>query len=239
MPRFFSSDISEGAARIAGDDARHIARVLRMRSGERLTVCDLAGSDYDCVLREISDAQVLCEVLEKRPCLAEPGVQVRLYQALPKADKLEWIVQKAVELGVYEIVPVETERCVAKWTRGGENKRERLQKIAYEAAKQAGRGLIPQILPVCGFSDAILGMKAFSRAILLYERATAPLRLALDGDFSSTAIFCGSEGGFSAAEADYAAEQQIFLASLGRRILRCETAPLCAVSAVLYAHGEF
>ncbi|MDR2931954.1 MAG: RsmE family RNA methyltransferase, partial [Oscillospiraceae bacterium] len=114
MPRFFSAHINGQTACIEGDDAKHIASSLRMRIGDTLVLCDMAGSDYDCVIRGISTQEVTLDVLSKTPCTSEPGVRVHLYQAIPKGDKLDMIVQKAVELGVYAFTPVLTERCVSR-----------------------------------------------------------------------------------------------------------------------------
>lgn len=240
MPRFFTTDISNGKARITGDDAKHIAKSLRMRAGGELTVCDLNGSDYRCVIEDVSAGMVVVGILEKSACLSEPAVGLSLYQALPKADKLEMIAQKAVELGVSEITPVLTSRCVSRWdARDGERKLERLRRIALEAAKQSGRGMIPEIKPLCGFEAAIGGMKAASRAILFYENAKTPLREILAPPLATIAVMAGSEGGFSPEEAEYAGENGVFLASLGPRILRCETAALCGLSAINFALGEF
>lgn len=240
MPRFFTADISNGKARVTGEDAKHIAGSLRMRPGERLTLCGLDGFDYHCVISEVSNKLVAADVLEKLPNVSEPGVRLSLYQALPKSDKLELIAQKAVELGVSELTPVLTSRCVSRWDeKDAEKKRLRLQKIMLEAAKQSERGIIPEIRPLCGFGDAIMGMKQAELAILFYERAGTPLREIMTGRCKSIALMVGSEGGFSEDEALFAARNGVLAASLGPRILRCETAAICALSAIGFAAGEF
>lgn len=240
MPRFFTSDISGETAWINGDDARHITKVLRMRQGESVTVCDLCGTDYDCEITGLSPETVTLKILARYPCVKEPAVKIRLYQALPKGDKLEFIVQKAVELGVLEIVPVITEYCISRWDEKTAGKKTgRLQKIALEAAKQCGRGIVPGVLPVMAFEKAVLRMKTDACAILFYERETKPLSgLLSGGGFGDISVMVGSEGGFSQEEAAFARAQGIETASLGARILRCETAPLVALSAILYAGGE-
>lgn len=240
MPRFFVPDIEGETVMITGEDAGHIARSLRMRVGEELTVCDLAGWDYRCVLESVTPGLVTAGVVEKAPCKTEPRIQVRLFQALPKSDKLEWIVQKATELGAVEIIPVLSERCISRPDhKSMEKKRQRLEAIALEAAKQAGRGMIPRIGSLLRYSEALEEMKRSDLALLFYERAKEPLNRLLDRPFVSVSILTGSEGGFSAQEAEEAFQRGIPAVSLGSRILRCETAPVSALSAIMYAANEF
>ena len=194
-----------------------------MRVGENVELCDLAGSDYRCVIRDISDEAIALDVLEKYDSESEPKVKLKLYQALPKSDKLELIVQKAVELGISEITPVLTSRCVSRWdAKDSAKKNIRLQKIMNQAAKQSGRGIIPQIRPILVFSDAVEEMQATDKAILFYEKSDKPLREVLSCDFKSVSIMTGCEGGFSVDESEYAEKNGIIIASLGKRILRCE-----------------
>ncbi len=240
MPRFFTKDIDESNAKIVGDDAHHIAKALRMRVGELLEVCDESGNDYRCELTQVTQDFVIAKVLEKVACKSETRVKLSLFQALPKADKLELIAQKAVELGVSEITPVITSRCISRWDeKDAAKKIARIQKIMLEAAKQSGRGTIPTINTTLGFEAAISRMKDSSCAILFYEAATTPLREILGENMVSVSIMTGSEGGFSPEEAEFAAKNNLAVASLGTRILRCETAALCALSAINYAFGEF
>lgn len=240
MPRFFTGDFFDNKARVSGDDARHIAKSLRMREGEELELCDLNGFDYRASLVLVSPDSVVAEILEKKPCLTEPAAKLSLFQALPKSDKLELIAQKAVELGVHEITPVLTSRCVSRWDEKDSAKKiERLNKIMLEAAKQSRRGSIPRMNALCGFETAIERMKSAECAILFYERASNPLSGILTRKFGRIAIMTGSEGGFSEDEAALAELNGISTASLGARILRCETAPVAAISAINYAMGEF
>jgi len=239
MPRFFLEDIAGEQAHIQGDDARHITKSLRMREGEELTLCDTKGTDYRCSIETLDYEEVTVRVLEHSPSRSEVSCRIRLYQALPKGEKLEFIVQKATELGADEIVPVVTARCISRpLMRSMEKKRERLQKIAYEAAKQSGRGKIPRILPMVNFSEALEGMKQAELPLLFYEESYNPLHTILQGEPASISLMVGSEGGFTAKEAVDAQQAGIHLASLGSRILRCETAPVCALSAILYFLGE-
>ncbi len=243
MPRFFTTDIYGNTARITGDDAGHIAKSLRMRTGEEIVVCDLEGSDYECRIVSLSAREVTAEILKKRPSAAEPGFELTLYQAIPKADKLEVIAQKAVELGAASLVPVASSRCVARWEqKDAPKKLQRLDRVMLEAAKQSGRGRLPRAEPVTGFAQAVARMKEADLAIMFYEECKTPLRQVLaeaKKNIGSVAVMIGSEGGFSPEEAALAEAEGISLALLGPRILRCETAPICAISAINFALGEF
>jgi 16S rRNA (uracil1498-N3)-methyltransferase len=239
MPKFFTTQISNGVAVIDGPDAAHITGPLRLRPGDALTVGDLAGWDYRCVITTATPGQVTLAVEERAPCQSEPKTLIRLYQALPKGDKLETIVQKATELGVGEIYPILTSRCISRPdAKSMEKKRARLDKIALEAAKQSGRGRIPLIGMPRSFEEAIEHMKSSALPLFFYEQADTPLRGLMRPDAQSIAILIGSEGGFSPEEAAYAEANGVPAVSLGHRILRCETAPLAAISAILYAVGD-
>ncbi len=240
MPRFFTGAVDGQSALITGEDARHIALALRMKTGERVTVCDSAGRDYQCVIREISPERVLLGVQEVAVSAGEPGVEITLYQAMPKGDKLETIIQKAVELGACRIVPVLTRRCVSRPDeKSMRRKLERYNKISLEAAKQCGRGCVPEVGELTEFRTAVGRMKNDPLAIFFYENADGPLRNALPACLPDRmSILVGSEGGFEPQEAQYAAENGLIPASLGSRILRCETAPLAALAAILYHAGD-
>lgn len=239
MPRFFTDQIDEREGIITGEDASHIAKALRMRPGEEITLCDKHSSDYFGIIQSVTPQQVVVSIREKQPCAAEPNIQVALFQAIPKGDKLELIVQKAVELGVSEVYPVLTRRCVSRPDeRSFGKKRERYQRIAYEAAKQCGRGIIPFFGPLLSLEEALERMSAYDKCILFYERSTQPLAGVLAGAWRRAAILIGSEGGFDPQEAQLAVERGIQEASLGRRILRCETAPLAALSVLMYQSGN-
>jgi 16S rRNA (uracil1498-N3)-methyltransferase len=224
---------------ITGEDARHIGRSLRMRTGESLTVC-AEGIDYDCEITRITDSEVFLHPVNITPCAAEPTVNVTLYQAVPKQDKLAEIVQKAVELGVTKIVPVLTARCVARPTKADfEKKRDRLQKIAHSAAKQSGRGIIPEVAPLLTWNEALASMQAQDISVMLYEEQGGVRfgEVPLDGA-KSIGLFIGSEGGISEEEAAQAVEAGLHRVWLGKRILRCETAPTAAVSVLMYLTGN-
>ena len=237
MPRFFTGQVNRERALIVGEDARHIALALRMKAGERLTVCDADAQDYQCVIERISPEQVELRVEEVAPSAGEPGVWITLYQALPKGDKLELIVQKAVELGASAIVPVLTSRCVSRPDeKSFAKKRERLQKIALEAAGQSGRGMVPEVRPLLPYPAALDEMTNSRCPVLFYERATRPLGEVLALRPSALSLLVGAEGGFSPQEAEQAAAAGLAVCTMGPRILRCETAPLYALSAIGYTY---
>ena len=239
MPRFFTTEFHETSAVITGEDARHIARVLRSRVGDELTVCDLRGSDCRCRIEALSDAVVRLTVLERTPTEAEPSVRVHLYQALPKADKLELIVQKAVELGVTEITPVLTRRCVSRPDeRSAAKKLERYRRIACEAAKQCGRGILPEGHPTLPYARALEEAAQAEAALLLYEKGGAALREQLAQRPATVSLIVGAEGGFDPQEAQQAQEAGIRSIGLGARILRCETAPIAALAVIMYETGN-
>lgn len=239
MSRFFLESIGGDTAVIIGDDAKHISKVLRMQPGREITVSDTRGTDYLCKIQTISADAVTLEILSSSPCPNETTMPIKLYQAIPKGDKLEFVVQKAVELGAWEITPVLTSRCISQPSnRAMDKKITRLQRIAYEAAKQSGRGIIPQVNPLVRFEEAVEEMVSAELCLLLYEESTTPIGELIKPAPASVALMVGSEGGFSQAEADYAAEQKVQTASLGGRILRCETAPVVALSVLLYQLGE-
>ena len=239
MPRFFTEDISKDGGVIHGEDAKHISRVLRMKIGDELTVCDTKGSDYDCMIESMSDSEVTLRVNSVSPSLSEPNVKVHLYQAMPKGDKFELIVQKAVELGVDSITPVMTRRCVSKPdAKSMAKKIVRYNRVAFEAAKQSGRGKVPQVLPLLNIDKALEEMAQSSCPILFYENATAPAKEVLDNAGSDIAVLIGSEGGFDEEEVIAAKAAGCHVLSLGKRILRCETAPLAALSIIMFQTGN-
>lgn len=238
MPRFFTSNINGNSLIIEGDDAKHISKVLRLKEGDKITACD-NGTDYFGEIESITSEQVSVKIHETSPSISEPSLEVILYQALPKGDKLELIIQKAVELGVHKIVPVLTHRCVSRPDNKSMAKKiSRFQKISEEAAKQSGRGRIPEICDMITYKQAIATMKTHNHAIIFYENETAPLRDLLANISGSLGIMVGSEGGFEQSEIAFAHENGIDTASLGSRILRCETAPLSALSVIMYETGN-
>ena len=244
MPRFFTQDITEAGGCITGEDAKHIAKVLRMKVGDELTVCDTKGRDYDCMIEEIGAGEVRLKVLSVAPSQSEPDVRVHLYQAMPKADKMETIIQKAVELGAASITPVMTRRCVSRPdAKSMDKKLVRYNRIALEAAKQCGRGVVPPVLPLLELPQALEQMQRTGCPILFYENATAPAKQVIakareSGKELEIAVLIGAEGGFDEDEVALAMERGCHVLSLGKRILRCETAPLAALTILMYETGN-
>lgn len=230
--------IKENTATITGDEARHISKVLRMKKGDRVVLCDGEGNFYDAVLSSFTDSTVIAEILSSGTAETEPKVKITIYQGVPKNPKLETIVQKATEVGVCAIVPVDTVRAVARIDK--EAKIDRLRKIAAEAAKQSKRGIIPEVRSVMPFKKAAEEAKNADIAIIPYEEETVvSLKEALRGKKAETvAIMIGPEGGFEKSEVEYAKSLGIQSVTLGKRILRTETAGLCVSSAVLYEMDE-
>lgn len=235
MPRFFLP-VSENDSfiTVTGDNARHIGRSLRMKIGEELTVT-CQGVDYSCAISAMSEDTVTLQIISAERCQAEPNVHLTLYQALPKADKFEFIIQKAVELGASKIVPVLTRRCVSRPSeKDFSRKLVRLEKIAHEASKQSGRGIIPEISPVISFNDAIKQMQNDDCAVMLYENGGIHFSETGMENAKNISILVGSEGGFDEDEAETAKSAGIIPVWLGKRILRCETAPITAISIAMF-----
>ena len=240
MPRFFVSEQPEnGVLTLRGEDAHHAGRVLRLRPGESVTLCNGKGTDFDCSIETVEKDAVVCHVLDSHPAETEPRQQLTLFMALPKSDKMDFIVQKAVELGAREIVPYLSKNCVSRPDKT-DKKVERWQKIALEAAKQCGRGYLPAVGAVVSFEQAAEQAAQSQTALFFYEneRQTGLHDALLDGVGETVSLMIGPEGGFAPEEAAFAAEAGLTSVSLGTRILRCETAPIAALAAVLYAGGN-
>ena len=242
LPRFFIDGAPAGdTIEIAGEDAHHIARVLRMKPGETLTVCDGAGADYRCTLTGTDGGRALCHVEARTPSRGEPNVRLTLYMALPKGDKMDLIVQKAVELGAFRVVPYAAARSVSRPdAKALQKKTARWRKIAREAAQQSGRGRVPEVADCLSFAEAVRLAGQSELPLLLYENEQEnSLRAALTAHpFAEAALMVGPEGGFAGEEVQAACAAGLASVSLGPRILRCETAPLAALAAVLYESGN-
>ncbi len=240
MANFFvdRSQIAGNTARITGDEAGHIGRVLRMRPGDGLTLCDGGGMFYDGVITALEGGEVTAEISRAYPAPTEPKVKITLFQAIPKNPKLEFIVQKATEIGVARVVPVNTARIVARLDK--ESKVERLRKIAAEAAKQSRRGILPEVCAPVPFDKAVEMAGGLDLAFIPYEEERRlPVRDFLRGKTAGTlGIFIGPEGGFEESEAALARSAGITPVTLGPRILRTETAGLVAAALVLYELGD-
>ncbi len=234
-PRFFCGNIADTVL-VTGSDAVHISRVLRMKKGDIAIICDGCGTDLLCRIITASESAAELEILEKKPSEGEPDVYLRLFQCMPKSDKMDFIVQKAVELGASEIIPVISKRCVSRPDdKSAAKKCERWQRIAEEASKQCGRGRIPIIGDFCSYKSALGKYGGSDTAgIFFYECGGARLNDIPElRECSRIDVFIGSEGGFEVSEAELAKEAGLIPATLGKRILRCETAPVAAIAVLM------
>lgn len=242
MPRFFVSPdkVSDGKIVIDTDDVGHIMRVLRMKMGDILTVCDTCGNDYEAKIFAAEDGKIVCDILSSTQSATEPYTCVTLFQALPKAQKMEYIIQKTTELGISRIVPVKMSRCVVKWGKGDEKKIARWQKIAEAAAKQSGRGIIPELVEPVSFDEALRQLLENEIFFAPYEcEEKTKIKQVLSGKKAKTAGFIiGSEGGFDLSEIEKIKSAGIQTVTLGKRILRTETAGEAVLSMMMYEFDE-
>ena len=224
---------------ITGEDARHITKSLRMAVGETITLCDSQHFEHLCRIDRISNEGVSVTIVTKEECTHEPDVDVTLYFALTKGDKPEFVIEKAVELGASVIVPVLTDRCISRPDKkGAENKLQRYRKIAYQAAMQSRRGIIPEVRPLTDLKSALGNIPSYDKAILFYEGGGQPLRQLISKIDKKIAVFIGPEGGFEESEVNALQNAGAVTATLGKRILRAETAPLTALSAIMLLTGN-
>lgn len=242
MPRFFVEPdaLQVGHTVLGGEQAAH-AKVLRLTAGDPVTLCDGQGMEAECTVAELSGGELKLQILRIFPSAAEPKLKCSIYMGFPKADKFEHVVQKATELGACEIVVFPCTRSVSRPdAKSLAKKLERWQKIAVSAAEQSGRGYIPQVLALESFDAAVARAAKADFSALFYENErTRSLKSAVDaGAFSSAVLMTGPEGGLTEQEVQKAQDAGMQVCSLGPRILRCETAPLCALSAILYAANE-
>ncbi|MEG1459168.1 MAG: 16S rRNA (uracil(1498)-N(3))-methyltransferase [Acetivibrio sp.] len=232
--------IEEETIRITGDDVNHIKNVLRMSLGENLILCDKEGLFYKVSISVMDESEILADVLEIKKADTELPTKIYLFQGLPKKDKMELIIQKSVELGVTEVIPVATKFCVAKIEDKKKEKKklERWQSISEAAAKQSGRGIIPKIQGVMDFKEAINLAKKMENGIIPYEGSqgmkTSGEAIKKMAEGKTAAVFIGPEGGFSEEEIAYALEAGIVPITLGKRILRTETAGITALSLLMF-----
>ena len=244
MPRFFirQNQIDNGKIHILGDDARHISFSLRMAVGEKVTACDMQGIEYDCTIEAFADGEVTLAIEESRASENEPKINIKLFQALPKGDKLDSVIQKSVECGVCEIIPFESERCIVKIKGDAEDKKTaRRQRIAEEAAKQSGRSVIPTVSRSVSFGEMIKIASESDVVLFCYEgdgtkelgKILNEIELYGKGRDFSLSVVIGSEGGFSLSEVERARDAGFVLTGLGKRILRTETAPIFVLSALV------
>lgn len=246
MHRFYVNEnqIKDQEISIIGPDVNHIKNVLRMKQGEELVICNGQGKDCYCIINRVSDKEVTAQITSILDTKTELPAKITLYQGLPKKDKMELIIQKAVELGVYEIVPVMTSRSIVKLEdkKKEEKKLERWQSIAESAAKQSRRGYIPKVRPVQSFVNAVKEASECDISLIPYELAEGmkQTRELINGleQHTKIGIMIGPEGGFEESEIEKAQASGIQPISLGRRILRTETAGLAVLSMMMLVLEE-
>ena len=245
MPKFFVSDeqINEalGEIKITGTDVNHLKNVLRVKSGDKVEICNLCNQqNYNCQIKEINREYINTKILEKMSEIAESNVKVTIFQGIPKAEKMEWVIQKAVELGVYDIVPVEMKRCVVKLKEKVLDKKlQRWQKISEVAAKQCGRNLIPKIHPVITSKDIANQINQYDVILVAYEdekhiTLKQELLKLKQKDDIKIGIIIGPEGGLESKDVEMWREKGAKIITLGRRILRTETVALQCLSIIMY-----
>ncbi len=239
MPRFFEEVSSTTSPfEISGESASHIIKSLRMKAGEKITLCD-KGVDYLCEIMSLDKDFLTLSVIESNQNITEPDIDVTLFQGYPKGDKLENIVQKSVELGVSKIVPVVMARSISRPDeKSAVKKRARLQKIAKEACGQSQRGKIVEVSEQIGYDKAITLFEEYDLVLLCYEGGGSPVSSLSFEKGTKVALVIGPEGGFDETEVEKALEKGAKIITLGKRILRCETAPICALSVIMYESGN-
>lgn len=236
------ANIAEKTISIFGEDVNHIKNVLRMKEGEEIIICDSEGTDYHSKIVSLGKDEVVAEILDSGISEAELPFSVHLFQGLPKKDKMEMIIQKSVELGVHEIIPVLTRRVIVKLDdkKKEEAKIKRWQAISESAAKQSGRGIIPQISGCMSFKEALSKAQKMDKILIPYENAdSSPLGMKASRELlqnipegSDVAVFIGPEGGFEPEEVEEAIRSGASAISLGKRILRTETAGMMLLSVI-------
>lgn len=244
MDWFFTEKINGSNFTITGEDAVHISKSLRMNCGENITLCDSDGIEHYCVITSVNSDSVTVDILKSTPCDHEPNVNITLFQCMPKGDKMEFVIQKAIETGVHEIIPVINSRCISRPDSKQMSKKNlRYNKIALQAAMQSRRGIIPVVKDIISFKEAVKLCENYDCIIIFYEGGGMPLKEILPLDVKNTnikniAVFIGSEGGFDISEVEMIKNCGGKTATLGKRILRTETAPLVAISAIMYHYGN-
>lgn len=245
MHRFFVTDgcMYKDKIKIDGDDAAHILKVLRLRVGDEIIVCDGKEKDYLCTIASLEKKNVVCSITEVKENAAEPPLKLDLYQGFPKSAKMDLIIQKCTELGVSSVTPVYTERVVVRQyeDRDLDDRVERWQRIAEEASKQSGRGRIPKVCGPVSFKDVISRLKDYDISIIPYEKESCNgLKQFARGknNTRSAAVLIGPEGGFTEEEVSMAKNAGAVPVTLGPRILRTETAGFVCLSILMYELGD-
>lgn len=244
MPRFFvrPDQVKETTIEIIGQDVKHIRDVLRLSHEAKIEICNGQGTDYNCIISEIGKDSIRASILGQGPSKSEPQTKIILFQSLIKGDKFEWVIQKAIEIGVSQIVPMQSTHCVSKMdqSKKSQAKVARWNKIAQSAAKQSGRGMIPEVTNPMSYAEALKKAGGMDLTCIAYEKEeTTNLRPAVQGFHSKTiGVLIGPEGGFSEKEISQAEDMGAQSITLGPRILRSETASIVLVANILYELGE-
>jgi 16S rRNA (uracil1498-N3)-methyltransferase len=244
MHKFFvdCSSVVEDTIVITGDDVNHITKVLRLRQNEKVQISNGQGMEYICSIEELNKKDVQCKIIESFKNTTEAPLSITLFQGLPKAQKMEFIIQKCVEIGIREIQPVITKRVVVKVDgKDITGKLERWQRIAEEAAKQSNRGIIPRILPPISFQEALEKLTSMDMSVVPYEKENSRgLKKVLreENVVKNIGVLIGPEGGFDEQEIEDCLDSKIIPVTLGPRILRTETAGFVAATIILYELGD-
>ncbi|MEA4848549.1 MAG: 16S rRNA (uracil(1498)-N(3))-methyltransferase [Clostridiaceae bacterium] len=244
MHRFFikKQDIFEGRIILSGEDARHISKVLRLQTGDKIVLCDGEGTDYIAAVESMDKDTIRAFVLDKEASKGEPGIDVVLYQGIPKSTKMDVIIQKCTEMGIKRIVPVSTVRTVVRLESEKDERKkvERWTKIAEEAAKQSGRGIIPVVDMPVTLQQALRSAAGLDLVIIPYElEGGLPIKEVLTkARAGSIGFFIGPEGGFEPAEIEKAKETGAIPVTLGSRILRTETAGIAVLTSIMYEYDQ-
>lgn len=243
MPRFFveKNNIHSDNIVITGDDVKHISRVLRLVCGDLITICDGEGTDYTVRIERCGKDSIFTSIVNSGKNKTEPPIEVSLFQGIPKSDKMDFIIQKSVELGVRKIIPVITERTIIRFdnNKSLDKRVARWQRISLEAAKQCNRGVVPQVEYPLNFEEALGFCADDGLSIIPYEKEKANcLKSIIKSNPKKAAVFIGPEGGFSEAEIIKAVNFNIKPVSLGPRILRTETAGIALISILMYEWGD-
>ncbi|MCX7746843.1 MAG: 16S rRNA (uracil(1498)-N(3))-methyltransferase [Clostridia bacterium] len=244
MPRFFvnSTDISDHTINITGEDVSHIKKVLRLTPGDNIIVSDGVCQDYLVEIERFEQDHIRTKVIRSEPNTTEPPIDITLFQGLPKSDKMDFIIQKSIELGVTTIFPVITERTIVRidQKKDAAHKVTRWQRIAIEAAKQSNRGKIPKIEFPINFDNALNISKGMELSLIPYEKESkSKLKDIIQGKrIEKIAVFIGPEGGFTENEIERSLLNGIKPVTLGPRILRTETAGLAVLSILMYELGD-
>ena len=234
--RYFTTDITGTTAHLSGPDAEHLARVLRAKPGQRVTLCNGAGYDYAAAITDIAPRCVTLKILETAINVTEPVLKAHMFIGMARGERMDWAIQKTVELGATAIWPFYSENTVVKPKNDAE-KTERFCRIAAEAAKQAGRGILPVVHPPLGFGEMLQQATQSPLALFCYEEGGRPLTATVAGE-GEIAVITGPEGGFTPAEARQAEDAGCAIIGLGPRILRSETAPVAVLAALMVLNGD-